>query len=486
MTTAQDPTPVVALIRQSKEKDSKLSPDTQRGGIMTFAEQRTMRIVKWLEELDVPGDAFRPVLERAVRMVEQGEAQALVLWKVDRLGREPEGMYAARGRIERAGGTMHFADEAFELDSEAGDYLFAMFAARAKAERRRIGANWRNAITDANGRGVHQGDAYGYYRAPKVPLQVEPSEAGALKVLFESRAQRKSWKACAEAMSAAGYKPRRGSKWSTSTLKWMLKNTVYLGWATQGELVNKHAHPSLVSQELFEAANRVKGSHHPRTDEWLLSGLVRCQVCRASMIGHKAPRGRKTKGGYGCRRRHLYVNAERLEALVTEAAFARHDILMDSAHRELNIAELDAAVETAKRTLAKLYVVQAKAAYPELMSEDVQQAEVAVARAEQQRSLALETYAPEGVNLLFSLRDEWENMTAEQHNQALTGLLDFVIVHPSREAAIIWRGGRDRLGPTPKTGSGQKGGPREFPPFPWPLRPGVEGPLGVLGFEVSA
>src|SRR4051794_4134724 len=123
-----DLTPVVGLIRQSRERDSKLSPDTQRGGIMTFAERRGFYVSAWEEELDVPGDAFRPGLERAVRAVEAGEAKGVVLWKVDRLGREPEGMYAARGRIERAGGKMYFADEDFDLDSEAGDYLFAMFA----------------------------------------------------------------------------------------------------------------------------------------------------------------------------------------------------------------------------------------------------------------------------------------------------------------------------------------------------------------------
>ncbi len=137
--------PVVGLVRQSKERASKLSPDTQRGGIMTFAEKRGQIVVAWEEELDVPGDAFRPGLERAVGLVEDGTARGVVLWKVDRLGREPEGMYAARGRIERAGGRMYFADEDFDLESEAGDYLFAMFAARAKAERRRM--DWSSATS---------------------------------------------------------------------------------------------------------------------------------------------------------------------------------------------------------------------------------------------------------------------------------------------------------------------------------------------------
>src|SRR3954451_5720021 len=93
--------PVVGLIRQSKERDSTLSPDTQRGGIMTFAEKRGQYIIAWEEEIDVPGGAFRPGLGRAVRLVGPGAPRGAFLWRLDPLGREREGMYAARGRVER-------------------------------------------------------------------------------------------------------------------------------------------------------------------------------------------------------------------------------------------------------------------------------------------------------------------------------------------------------------------------------------------------
>jgi len=47
MDTGAELIPVVGLIRQSRERDSKLSPDTQRGGIMTFAENRGQYVVAW-------------------------------------------------------------------------------------------------------------------------------------------------------------------------------------------------------------------------------------------------------------------------------------------------------------------------------------------------------------------------------------------------------------------------------------------------------
>lgn len=462
--------PAVGLIRQSREKDSKLSPDTQRGGITTFAETRGMFVTKWVEELDVPGDAFRPGLEKAVQMVEAGAAQAVVLWKVDRLGREPEGMYSARGRVERAGGVMHFADEAFDLDSEAGDYLFAMFAARAKAERRRIGANWQRATKAANDRGCHQGDAYGYDRVKSQPLALNDHEKRGVLKAFEMRAKKASWKEIGDALSKSGYMPRRASKWNQSSLGHMLSNRVYLGEAKQGDLVKKNAHPRIISNDLFAAVQRVKGSAHAKTEDWLLSGIIRCQVCRSKMRGQKASNGGRS-GQYRCRHsRHAYTNAPALDQLVTEEALNRHEILLSSAHAQLDIVALDEAVAQAEASFKDIVVQRAKSAIPELLDEAMQDAEALVVQTRQERENALATYAPEGVGMVFSLRDEWGTMTTPQRNTALKGLIDYVIVHPSEGAAIIWRGASATLGAVPKTGGGQKGdAPKVFPPFPWPL-----------------
>src|SRR4051794_10349489 len=175
-------------------------------------------------------------------MVEGGEATAVILWKLDRLGREPEGLYSARGRIERAGGKLCFADEDFDLDSEAGDYLFAMFAARAKAERRRIAANWRAGTANANREGIHQGDAYGYRRpseaevearraaGEKYPRSLLPDDdrRGAPLLAMTLRAEGKSWGVIGKALTSGGYVPARAACWNVNTVKNMVGNRAYV------------------------------------------------------------------------------------------------------------------------------------------------------------------------------------------------------------------------------------------------------------------
>lgn len=491
--------PAVAVIRQSKERDSKFSPETQRGGIATWADAHGHYLRKVLEEIDVPGDAFRPKLEEAVRMIEAGEARTAIFWKLDRMGREPEGLYAARGRIERAGGRVVFADEDFDLNSEAGDYLFAMFAARAKAERRRIGANWKRATRAANERGVHQGQAFGYVRPPKVggqgvPLEVHPEEAPGVRLAFELRAEGKSWRSICDALTAAGYRPRRGSNWTTNTVTAMLANPVYLGQAKQGDLVKEGAHPALVDRELFRKANAARGVGHAKTGDWLLSGLLRCASCRYRMRGQLAGEDRGY-ARYICRKRHgagvcstgCRVGARRLEALVVEAALARHEVVMEGAHKQLDIEALDREVAEAEVGLVQLAGMVATSKFPQLLQGKVQEAEARVAEALRARDQALAVYAPEGVSMVFSLRAEWDGMGVQERREALAGLIDYIVVHPEEGAAIMWRGTSAALGPVPKTGSGQKrdgGQPAGIVPFDWSLVAALaEGEVGVPALE---
>ena len=73
---------------------------------------------------------------------------------------------------------------------------------------------------------------YGYRKDDKQFVVYEP-EAEAIRLSFKWRAQGKGVLAIAKELDRLGYKPRRGSKWgdywSEGSIKYMLKNRVYLG-----------------------------------------------------------------------------------------------------------------------------------------------------------------------------------------------------------------------------------------------------------------
>ncbi len=81
---------VVAYTRVStrEQADTGHGIDAQRTELRRQAELRGWEIVAWCEDLGVSGkDMNRDQLAEAVRLVESGEADALVATKIDRVSR---------------------------------------------------------------------------------------------------------------------------------------------------------------------------------------------------------------------------------------------------------------------------------------------------------------------------------------------------------------------------------------------------------------
>ncbi|HEX9402585.1 MAG TPA: recombinase family protein [Anaeromyxobacter sp.] len=178
---------------------------------------------------------------------------------------------------------------------------------------------------------------------PRKVLRVEPPEAAIVRRVFEQYAHGASTKPIAEQLNTEGirapydgdYTKAAGRGWGHTTIRAMLRNERYVGrfvwnrrkWVRSARTGNRvhrlrppeehveHRLPELaiVSDELWArvqarvSANRKAGgrpagaSKHPL----LLSGLLRCGTCGASMVvvGAKVKNGRRYPT-YGCAARH--------------------------------------------------------------------------------------------------------------------------------------------------------------------------------------
>jgi len=112
----------------------------------------------------------------------------------------------------------------------------------------------------------------------------------------------------------------------------LLKNRVYLGEARSGAHVNVDAHPAIVSQAEWQAAQTPRSLSPLRTgDGALLSGLLRCSSCRYVLKPEKIRDARgKMLRNYRCRGDHAAgrcptrssVLAHLIEPYIIEQFFA--------------------------------------------------------------------------------------------------------------------------------------------------------------------
>jgi DNA invertase Pin-like site-specific DNA recombinase len=436
------PLPWVGYVRVShvggRDGDSFRSPDDQSSAIEGWVRARGDEVVVLPAELDASGgDRDRPILAEAVAGIERGEFRGLVVAYLSRASRSVSHLLELWDRIEAAGGQVIAVSENIDTSTPAGRLTRTMLAAIAEHEldlhRERFDAQ-RASATD---RGIWQRAIVpiGYDKDSVTRRLVLGEAAPRVRAAFDSARAGLPMAEIALALGVSG-----------SGARYVLANRVYRGELRVGEYVNLTAHPALVSEEVFAAAQRPARTRRPRRYEEaaLLAGLARCSGC-GSVMSRGTPNAKKGAGArgavYACPGRfsqgrcpnrtvitcHLvddYVEALALEALAGIAAVGvagRGDV--DAARVALADAEheLTAYVEavSAADVGAAVFGEGARA----------RSAAVDGARGALSRLLGVD-----GEPVTAGVVEAWPELSVTHRNRVLRGLIECVTVRRGRVA----------------------------------------------------
>jgi hypothetical protein len=189
--------------------------------------------------------------------------------------------------------------------------------------RERTREGWETSLTYAVGRGVHIAPdvPYGYEKDEAKRLVPDAWRAPFVLRAYELRADGWPFQRIADRLNE--HAPRRadGRPWTATSVERTIRRRVYRGIAHWGEHENRRAHPALVSEELWHAAQR-RAQHYSKqrqsAEVALLQGIVRCAGCRFLMS-----RALNTSGGY---RRHYYrCRVHRVSGICPAPAAVRAD-----------------------------------------------------------------------------------------------------------------------------------------------------------------
>jgi DNA invertase Pin-like site-specific DNA recombinase len=317
--------PLIPYLRQSRTKERSVSIEEQRRDVTEWARANGATLANEIVEESVSGSKpwRERELGRAVEACERGEAQGIIVAWQDRLSRE-NGLATAEvwNALERANARLVCAAEGLDTDRGDQELVFSIKAAIAREQWKRYGANWQRTVRGAIERGVYVSTLVpvGFARGEDKRLVPDEQTAPIIRELFQRRGAGESWEALARFLDSALSKPD-GRKWGRSTVTKIIKNRAYLGEAHQGKIVNRSAHPAIVTRAKFERAQPVKGES-PRRSGSLLVGVLSCGSCGR-------PLGHTSAADYGCRSRacsaRAYVRLARADAYVTNAFLAWFD-----------------------------------------------------------------------------------------------------------------------------------------------------------------
>ncbi len=388
-------------------------------------------------ELNVSGGLpleLRPSLLAAVEGVERGDYAGIVVAYLSRLGRNVREQLRTYDRVHAAGGRIIVVQEGIDARTRGGRLQRNILAAIHEDEREQHVERFDNLRRWATEAGVWQRrlTPTGYAKDRQTRRLVPDDRADDVRAAFNARATGTSLSEIA-----------RRLRMTPSGARYLIANRVYRGELRVGDYANLHAHPAIVSEDVWLAAQAPATTRRPRSKRpvALLAGLVRCSGC-----GHVMSRGRSKAEIYFCARHHSHGPCP-APAAITTRLLDEHvsAIALD----ELGRLRIDAASDRSSLDRARERVGSAEAelaAYVNAISAaDVgpdafragarqRQAEVHSARRELIRLFGRQPAQVDGDPGAL-----WDELGPEHRNRLLRGLIECVLVERS--------GGRGRIRP---------------------------------------
>src|SRR5919204_6010544 len=159
----------VSAVR-GREGPGFISPPDQAERNRGYAAAYGHTIIEEGQDLDKSGgDMSRPTFDRYLDKIRRGEADGIIVAKLDRFARSNKGALEAIEELESHGGVLISVSEQIDPTTASGRFMRNILLATAQRERDRIGEQWLTARTRAVERGIHVAHHVpaGYVRGPK-------------------------------------------------------------------------------------------------------------------------------------------------------------------------------------------------------------------------------------------------------------------------------------------------------------------------------
>lgn len=319
---------VVIYTRVSRDDSGEgKSNERQEAEARRLCEYKRWDVVEIVSDVSISaaGKAKRPGWDRVLDMVRNGEVDHVVAYAMDRMTRNMLDLERLIILCEESGVGIATVDGDINLTSEMGRMIARILAAVARAEievkaRRQKLAN---ATRAAEGE-THSGGArpFGYDSDYKTPLR---AEAEAIRQGAEAALAGIPLAAIAKDWARAGLVSSRAAKTWEKRVATALEDGTYTGWSARGvkgvltnpryagiriyngervgagdwePILDLETHLRLV--DMLTSPERRKGAKAGktgRTPQSLLTGIMRCSVCTAT-VRASSIRGQLT---YSCR-----------------------------------------------------------------------------------------------------------------------------------------------------------------------------------------
>lgn len=214
----------------------------------------------------------RPMFQELLTRAEQGVIDVVVFWKLDRFSRSIMHAVQLEKKFRDWGVGLHSMTEQIDTTTASGQFNFRNLANTAEFEREMISQRTKMGLAARamEGKWPNGTPPLGYQPTASGRLRVDDSEAELVRWVFDRYIETKSMAEVADKINADSDRATGHSKWTASTISSILRNELYIGVYTVGDVERSEPNYRIVSEDQFDTATAVRtrfqssGSHTRR------------------------------------------------------------------------------------------------------------------------------------------------------------------------------------------------------------------------------
>lgn len=325
----------VSTIEQAHEE--RYSIPHQRTHITEECRHRSLDLVHFFEFVQsgakVLSDSGKEKAE-VINFIKEYDINHVIVHELDRLARSMLDTLLFVDQLDKLGVAFISIHDGFDTTTPQGKLQMHILSAFSEYFRKQLASKVLGGMIERAKEGKYLGRRpIGYDFGEKGYVVVE-KEASIVKMMADMYLNKNmGQRAIADHLNMMGIKSIRGQAWSHHSVYHVLDNEVYTGTFVWGDIRVENAHEPILDRETWEkiqARRRRKREVGGRAQNafYLLSGLLRCGICRdGPLVGRFSHKDKyhhryytcnnyASKGTRACPGK--YVRADELEGMVMD------------------------------------------------------------------------------------------------------------------------------------------------------------------------
>jgi site-specific DNA recombinase len=310
----------ILYARKSSESDDKQSESigSQIKVMQRIAKRENLTVVKVFQEAKSAKESGREIFGEMVKFIKQGEAEAILCWKFDRLSRNPVDSGTIQWLLQKEIIKQIKTPER-DYNPEDNVLLLNIESGMANQYIRDLSRNVKRGILTKLEKGQWPNLAPIGYHNKNGKVFPDKDKAKYVVKAFELYATGgHSVKAISNILFEEGFRSRKGYKYHKSKIHKILSNPFYHGVMLMHGKSYAGEHDSVISKELFDDVQLVlQGKHHSKRKKhfFALRNFLRCNKC-GCLLTATEKKGFTyyycTNGKGGCDEHKKYIRSEEL------------------------------------------------------------------------------------------------------------------------------------------------------------------------------